>query len=116
MCRKCSCNVQAFGPFVFYDTDSKESVPEGSSSLVNVTEVEMVLCVYAQLMSYHPELKSQGSVAVISSYKAQVHCSHTPLRSSKSLCHCLVLGASLNVFKAQLHAACVNHMCNPLMR
>ncbi|KAL3140547.1 hypothetical protein ABBQ32_005126 [Trebouxia sp. C0010 RCD-2024] len=63
---------KAFGPFVFYDTDSKESVPEGSSSLVNVTEVEMVLCVYAQLMSYHPELKSQGSVAVISSYKAQV--------------------------------------------
>lgn len=65
-------NMQAFGPFVFYDTDSKETIPEGSSSLVNVVEVEMVLCVYAQLMSHHPELKSQGSVAVISPYKAQV--------------------------------------------
>ena len=64
--------MQAFGPFVFYDTDSKETIPEGSSSLVNVVEVEMVLCVYAQLMSHHPDLKSQGSVAVISPYKAQV--------------------------------------------
>ena len=57
---------------MFYDTDSRETIPEGSSSLVNVVEVEMVLCVYAQLMSHHPELKSQGSVAVISPYKAQV--------------------------------------------
>lgn len=89
--------MQAFGPFVFYDTDSKESVPEGSSSLVNVTEVEMVLCVYAQLMSYHPELKSQGSVAVISPYKAQVQCLHTLRWGIQSLldCHCLVLVDSL---------------------
>lgn len=76
--------MQAFGPFVFYDTDSRETIPEGSSSLVNVVEVEMVLCVYAQLMSHHPELKSQGSVAVISPYKAQVCQSmHYPE------CHCV---------------------------
>lgn len=69
----CRClALQAFGPFVFYDTDSRETIPEGSSSLVNVVEVEMVLCVYAQLMSHHPHLKTQGSVAVISPYKAQV--------------------------------------------
>lgn len=80
--------MQAFGPFVFYDTDSKETSPEGSSSLVNVTEVEMVLCVYAQLMSYHPELKSQGLVAVISPYKAQVHHSATSPRGSLCLPDC----------------------------
>lgn len=79
--------MQAFGPFVFYDTDSRETIPEGSSSLVNVVEVEMVLCVYAQLMSHHPELKSQGSVAVISPYKAQVsHLIHHTWRHLVQAC------------------------------
>ena len=72
---------------MFYDTDSRETIPEGSSSLVNVVEVEMVLCVYAQLMSHHPELKSQGSVAVISPYKAQVsHLIHHTWRHLVQAC------------------------------
>ena len=79
--------MQAFGPFVFYDTDSRETIPEGSSSLVNVVEVEMVLCVYAHFMSHHPELKSQGSVAVISPYKAQVsHLIHHTWRHLVQAC------------------------------
>ena len=83
------CCLQAFGPFVFYDTDSKESCPEGSSSLVNTLEVEMVLCVYTQLIQCHPELKGKDSVAVISPYKAQVR----PVADSVSnwACHFCML-------------------------
>ncbi|KAL0052040.1 hypothetical protein WJX82_006920 [Trebouxia sp. C0006] len=63
---------KAFGPFVFYDVSGKESIPEGSSSIVNVVEVEMVLCVYRELVHLHPDLRTKPSVAVISPYKAQV--------------------------------------------
>lgn len=81
-CGDAACCSQAFGPFVFYDTDSKESCPEGSSSLVNTIEVEMVLCVYTQLIQFHPELKGKDSVAVISPYKAQVRLRLLPLAVS----------------------------------
>lgn len=64
--------LQAFGPFVFYDVTGKETIPEGSSSIVNRVEVEMVLCVYRELVHLHPDLRTKPSVAVISPYKAQV--------------------------------------------
>lgn len=64
--------LQAFGPLVFYDVTGHEAIPDGSSSIVNVTEVEMVLCVYRELVHAYPDLKTKPSVAVISPYKAQV--------------------------------------------
>lgn len=72
----CSCKLsvllQAFGPLVFYDVSGQELIPDGSSSIVNVIEVEMVLCVYRELVHAYPELRTKPSVAVISPYKAQV--------------------------------------------
>ena len=62
----CKCLLQAFGPFVFYDVAGKEIIPEGSSSIVNRVEVEMVLCVYRELVHLHPDLRTTPSVAVIS--------------------------------------------------
>ena len=47
-------------------------MPEGSSSLVNEREAEMVLQVYRELRHRHADLASKPSVAVISPYKAQV--------------------------------------------
>ncbi|KAK9812831.1 hypothetical protein WJX72_004417 [[Myrmecia] bisecta] len=63
---------QCFGPFAFYDVAGKEMVPAGSSSLVNRVEVEMVLCIYRELVHRYPQLKRTPAVAVISPYKAQV--------------------------------------------
>jgi len=63
---------------VFYDVSGKESIPEGSSSIVNVVEVEMVLCVYRELVHLHPDLRTKPSVAVISPYKAQVSSTGSP--------------------------------------
>jgi senataxin len=56
----------------------QESVPEGSSSLVNEREAEVVLQVYRELRHRHPQLGAKPSVAVISPYKAQVGdgCTH----------------------------------------
>ena len=68
----CVLVLQAFGPLVFYDVTGHEAIPDGSSSIVNVTEVEMVLCVYRELVHAYPDLKTKPSVAVISPYKAQV--------------------------------------------
>jgi len=70
--------MQAFGPLVFYDVAGKENIPEGSSSIVNLVEVEMVLCVYRELVHLHPDLRTKPSVAVISPYKAQVGVSLQP--------------------------------------
>lgn len=47
-------------------------MPEGSSSLVNEREAEVVLQVYRELRHRHPQLGAKPSVAVISPYKAQV--------------------------------------------
>lgn len=63
---------------MFYDVSGKETIPEGSSSIVNVIEVEMVLCVYRELVHLHPDLRTKPSVAVISPYKAQVSSSGSP--------------------------------------
>ena len=63
---------------MFYDVSGKETIPEGSSSIVNVIEVEMVLCVYRELVHLHPDLRTKPSVAVISPYKAQVSCTDLP--------------------------------------
>jgi len=63
---------------VFYDVSGKETIPEGSSSIVNVIEVEMVLCVYRELVHLHPDLRTKPSVAVISPYKAQVSSTESP--------------------------------------
>ena len=49
--------MQCFGPFAFYDVAGKEVVQEGSSSLVNRVEVEMVLCLYRELVHRYPHLK-----------------------------------------------------------
>ncbi|KAI7846383.1 hypothetical protein COHA_000094 [Chlorella ohadii] len=62
----------AFQPLVLIDVKGTETVPEGSSSLVNEREAEMVLQVYRELRHRHPELGTKPSVAVISPYKAQV--------------------------------------------
>ncbi|KAL4853029.1 putative helicase MAGATAMA 3 [Chlorella vulgaris] len=62
----------AFQPLVFLDVKGTESVPEGSSSLVNEREAEVVLQMYRELRHRHPQLGKQPSVAVISPYKAQV--------------------------------------------
>lgn len=51
----------------------QETVPEGSSSLVNEKEAEMVLQLYRELRHRHAALiGAKPSVAVISPYKAQV--------------------------------------------
>ncbi len=63
---------------MFYDVSGKETIPEGSSSIVNVIEVEMVLCVYRELVHLHPDLRTKPSVAVISPYKAQVSSTESP--------------------------------------
>ena len=103
-------HAQAFGPFVFYDTDSRESIPEGSSSLVNVMEVEMVLCVYTQLMQCHPQLRGKDSVAVISPYKAQVRLPQTKKKhSARHMCqapfllHICLVGMPCTHLLAQCH-------------
>lgn len=57
---------------MFYDVHGKEQILEGSSSIVNVMEVEMVLCVFRELVHLYPSVKETPSVAVISPYKAQV--------------------------------------------
>lgn len=64
--------MQAFGPLVFYDVNGQMEEPASGSSIVNVMEVEMVLCVYRELVHAYPELRNKPSVAVISPYKAQV--------------------------------------------
>lgn len=63
----------AFQPLVFIDVKGTETVPEGSSSLVNEKEAEMVLQMYRELRHRHAALVgAKPSVAVISPYKAQV--------------------------------------------
>ncbi|PSC70977.1 putative helicase MAGATAMA 3 [Micractinium conductrix] len=63
----------AFHPLVFIDVKGTETVPEGSSSLVNEKEAEMVLQLYRELRHRHAALiGAKPSVAVISPYKAQV--------------------------------------------
>ncbi|KAL4448164.1 hypothetical protein ABPG75_005383 [Micractinium tetrahymenae] len=63
----------AFQPLVFIDVKGTETVPEGSSSLVNEKEAEMVLQMYRELRHRHSSLVgAKPSVAVISPYKAQV--------------------------------------------
>ncbi len=47
-------------------------MPDGSSSLVNVREAEVVLSVYRELVHRHPDLRLKPAVGVISPYKAQV--------------------------------------------
>eukprot|EP00887_Chlorella_sp_A99_P004223 scaffold15.g4223.t1 len=49
-----------------------ESTPEGSSSLVNKAEAEVVLTAYRELTHRHAELRGRPAVGVISPYKAQV--------------------------------------------
>jgi hypothetical protein len=69
---------------------SQESVPEGSSSLVNEREAEMVLQLYRELRHRHPQLGKAASVAVISPYKAQVGMSHwwCSVRFDNAPCSC----------------------------
>lgn len=62
----------AFRPLVFLDVSGKESTPQGSSSLVNRAEAEVVLSTYRELIHRFPELKARPAVGVISPYKAQV--------------------------------------------
>lgn len=83
--------MQAFGPFVFYDVAGKEMLPEGSSSIVNRVEVEMVLCIYRELVHLHPDLRTKPAVAVISPYKAQVPrvCISAFAPSVHAFCYCL---------------------------
>ena len=50
----------------------QESVPAGSSSLVNEAEAAVVLGVYRELLHRHPHLRTTPAVGVISPYKAQV--------------------------------------------
>lgn len=50
----------------------QESIPPGSSSLVNNREAEVVLGVYRELVHRYPQLKGTPSIGVISPYKAQV--------------------------------------------
>ena len=65
--------MQCLGPFTFFDVRGQETVPEGSSSLVNQTECEMVVNLYITLMQNYPDLRSTASsIAIISPYKAQV--------------------------------------------
>lgn len=74
---------QCLGPFNMFDVRGEETIPEGSSSLVNHTECEMVVNLYIKLVERYPDLRSAASsIAIISPYKAQV--SH-PLPLSTSL-------------------------------
>jgi senataxin len=62
----------AFQPLVFYDVPGKEHSPEGSSSIQNVAEAQVVVSLYRELVHRNPGLKTKPSIAVISPYKAQV--------------------------------------------
>lgn len=64
--------LRCFGPFAFYDVIGKEETPEGSASMVNKAEAELVLCLYIHLVQQEPAIKTKPLVAVISPYKAQV--------------------------------------------
>lgn len=46
------------------------------TSLVNRVEAEMVLCLFKELTSADPALRSRPAIAVISPYKAQVRVGH----------------------------------------
>jgi len=60
------------GPFAFFNVDSEESIPEGSTSLVNEAEAAVVLAICGELMQRYPQLRTEPVVAVITPYKAQV--------------------------------------------
>jgi len=61
-----------FGPFAFFDVDGRETVPEGSTSLINEQEAELVLSICGELMQRWPHLRTTTAMAVISPYKSQV--------------------------------------------
>lgn len=61
-----------FGPFAFFDVDGRESIPGGSTSLINEQEAEVVLSICGELMQRWPHLKSKPAMAVISPYKSQI--------------------------------------------
>lgn len=64
--------AQCLGPFAFYDVRGEESVPEGSSSLENSVEAEIIVRLYTAMANAYPQLLNITSVAVISPYLAQV--------------------------------------------
>lgn len=47
-------------------------VEEGATSIINKMEAEMVLCIYRELVSRYPHLRTSHQIAIISPYSAQV--------------------------------------------
>ena len=72
------CIEQCFGPLALYDVAGFEEVPEGTASLENRVEAEMVLCLYRQLITHYPQLRSGPHIGIISPYSAQVPSQYCP--------------------------------------
>ncbi|CAL8467911.1 g7449 [Coccomyxa elongata] len=61
-----------FGPLALYQVAGREMVEEGATSIINKMEAEMVLCIYRELVSRYPHLRTSHQIAIISPYSAQV--------------------------------------------
>ena len=70
--------VQCFGPLALYHVVGRELVEEGATSIINKGEAELVLCLYRELVTRYPHLRTSNQIAVISPYSAQVNRSMLP--------------------------------------
>jgi superfamily I DNA and/or RNA helicase len=50
----------------------REAIEEGATSIINKMEAEMVVCIYRELVSRYPHLRTSHQIAIISPYSAQV--------------------------------------------
>ncbi len=57
-------------------------VEEGATSIINKMEAEMVLCIYRELVSRYPHLRTSHQIAIISPYSAQVPPSYQSVSGS----------------------------------
>ena len=63
--------AQCFGPLALFQVAGREAIEEGATSIINKTEAEMVLCIYRELVSRYPHLRTSHQIAIISPYSAQ---------------------------------------------
>ncbi|KAK9909662.1 hypothetical protein WJX75_005776 [Coccomyxa subellipsoidea] len=61
-----------FGPLALFQVAGREAIEEGATSIINKMEAEMVLCIYRELVSRYPHLRTSHQIAIISPYSAQV--------------------------------------------
>lgn len=76
--------AQCFGPLALYQVAGREMVEEGATSIINKMEAEMVLCIYRELVSRYPHLRTSHQIAIISPYSAQVPPSYQSVGQSNT--------------------------------